>query len=67
MGSGRRKGKRKALSLLNVRTGPEGGLGLLVHLPHVLVGDGEHGEAVVVGPEEGLLDTERGGKKRDEN
>ena len=38
------------------RTGPEGGLGLLVHLPDVPVLDGEHGEAVVVGVEQGLGD-----------
>lgn len=38
------------------RTSPEGGLGLLVHLPDVPVLDGEHGEAVVVGVEQGLGD-----------
>ena len=38
------------------RTGPEGGLGLLVHLPDVVVLDGEHREAVDVLIQERLRD-----------
>jgi hypothetical protein len=37
-------------------TGPEGGLGLLVHLPDLPVLDGEHAEAVGVVVQQGLGD-----------
>lgn len=43
------------LGQIDLLSGPEGGLGLLVHLPHLMELDGEEHKAARVGAQDGLV------------